>query len=387
MKRIFLYSFFLFMIICHTPLGCAISFMYPVGFIKHNNDPYKLFVVYQGPNNRISLWIWDPQTARAYKGLPSYMTPAAFQMLPSYKGFSFIDKGSIKVKMFGKKSVKSLFFEEPVYGFSNLEWIDEDTCYVSAKNREGRYCIYRLHVATGKVDGAVASSLSDALYPQEQNGCLFFIERSPLVLRSTKRHAGYRHSVCQALEKDMHAPVSMDEKKVIADFGHRPIVFLHMISPVAGFVLEHQPSVQEGDECIECLYHYLYKQGNLWHSKQLFCFNLPVSLLLDTQERLYESLLPLLPHHHDNALYYVDLTGPTFSNLNIFKYDMLTGIKQQLTYASSPHEHYFAPLVVDNTLFYGSSLPAIDEKNDIEFDVEWEFPTLCYLKNLPLDLT
>lgn len=343
------------------------SFVYPIASF---NDK-KLFVMYQKSDMQVELWIWDLQELQALKGLPNHITPAGVKLLPCGKGFSFVDQGRIRIKYFGKRSPKSIEVSEPIYDIALIEWINDDTCYLSAR-QHNHYGIYHLYTS-GTVVPLLWDCTVDNMYPQKQNDMLFYIERSRAV-DTIRRNGSYQYRIMQTTYPTVpqeesfdfentvigtteHENVMIGKKSVVIDNHKNPLIFLRMMSEHEGYVIEHQATINEHDTCIECVYHHLFYKDNQWQMAPLICFSLPIKLLFKPKTRLYESILPLLPYHVGSTIYYVDCShAKNVLNLNIFSYDTKTKKQTQLTHATEKNAHYFGPFRLGNTIFYGGSL-------------------------------
>ena len=91
--------------VCNQTL--AYEYLYPVAGVKKNNERY-LYLLYQKDAIHVELFLWHEKTKIISKVLPSLCMPAGIRMLPDQKGFSFIDNGRIKLKLFNKRSPKAI---------------------------------------------------------------------------------------------------------------------------------------------------------------------------------------------------------------------------------------------------------------------------------------
>jgi len=357
----FLFSLFLLLLISSS-IQLA-EYVYPVAALDQDN----LILIQQKATNNILLWFWNKETKQVEQGLWSRFNPAGFRLLPDKSGFSFIDNGLLKVKFFHKRSPKTIALDEPLYDINLIQWIDNDHCYVSAK-KNGHFGIFQLSMK-GDVDCIVANSFADCLYPQKIDDTLFYIERisnnyrvmsisCPELVCCNSDDSAIIHDFDVQVQKIMDKHTRKEKKKsvrnkqLIFDFKRQPIDFLYMISSTQGFVLEYDAYVDTKDDTILFSYLHLAKKNNTWHYEQLFSFAIPANLLLsDSPTRLYESILPLLPRHIDNAIYFADTRHQ--QNLNIFRYDLRLGITKQETFTKSKNQHRFAPWIIDDKLFFG----------------------------------
>src|SRR5579871_4380579 len=118
----------------------AIEYMYPVACL---NDETILYIHQLNPTC-IQLYSWNPVTDIHEPLLWSLYNPANVQLLPNNTGFSFIDNGRLRIKLFEKRSPKTIDFDDPIFNINGLQWIDEHSCCCSAQY--GSYfSIFQLH--------------------------------------------------------------------------------------------------------------------------------------------------------------------------------------------------------------------------------------------------
>ncbi len=359
-KKFSVFLFFIFII----PFSMqSIEYVYPVAALNQDN----LLLIEQKAADNITLWFWDRGTNQLKPALWSRFNPAGLRLLPDKSGFSFIDNGLVKVKFFHKRSPKTIALDEPLYDISMVQWIDNHRCYVSAK-KNNRFGIFQLTMK-GDVDCIVENPFADCLYPQKIDNLLFYIERinNNYRLMSVSYPEMSLHNsdnfnaiddfdtqVQEIIDKQVRKEKKREvtNKQLIFDFKRQPIAFLHMISSSEGFVLEYDAYVDTKDDIILFSYLHLTKTDNSWYYDQLFSFAIPsVLLLADSPTRLYESILPLLPRHINNTIYFADARHQ--KNLNIFRYDLGLGTTKQKTFTKSNNRHRFAPFVVNGKLFVG----------------------------------
>ncbi len=307
-------------------------------------------------------------------------------VLPDESGFSFIDQGRVRVKLFHKRSPKSIELYEPLYNINTIEWIDNDRFYLSAK--EGNNSKIFQVTMSGSIDCIVSSDGADCMYPQKMQDVLFFVQRMPIKSVSIEKpFERFRYQImCMSYPKIEHKKMDLDDPAVfdaivqkllndkenkqkvvgvspnmeILNFENTPIAFLQMVSHQEGYVLEHPPFIESKNKSISFAYYRITKKKYHWQSEQLFSFEIPAVLLLsDSPNRLYESILPLLPKKIGDYIYFVDCSNTIVSqhlNLNVFCYDLTTQVIKQNTFATKQHEHYFVPHKIGHSLFYGGTV-------------------------------
>jgi len=342
-----------------------IEYVYPVASMDQDNI---LLLIQQNAADNITLWFWDVQSKQLRSGLCSRFNPAGLCMLPDKSGFSFVDNGLVKIKFFHKRSPKTIALDEPLYNINLIQWIDSHCCYVSAK-KHNHYSIFQL-TTEGDVCCLVYNPSGDCLYPQKIDNVLFYIERIknnyrmmcipyPKILLhdidNFNSVSDFDIQVQKILDKQIKKETmeEVNNQQLIFDFKKQPIAFLHMISLTEGFLLEYDAYIDTKDDTILFSYLHLTKNGNTWQHNQLFSFGIPAALLLaDSPARLYESILPLLPRHINNAIYFVNVYK---CNLNIFRYDLDSGIVEQKTFVKIKNQHCFTPFVVKDELCFGGT--------------------------------
>ncbi|MFC1842990.1 hypothetical protein ACFLYU_05025 [Candidatus Dependentiae bacterium] len=397
---------FLFIFSC---LSYAHEFLYPVASIEHNGK-IAVYVLYQKSVTHIELWLWDPESKKASKGLLSSYVPAGLKVLPAHDGFSFIDEGRIRIKTFNRRSPKSIDIYEPIYDINEVHWIDDANFYVSAK-QDGRFAVFHVH-SSGLIKGILQDKVYDFMYPQKVGNTLFYIERKIKEGEYKKEHISYKiaqanyppledylENVICSINQDnkddfekkaktisAYTQKTIDMESVyIVDFKASPIAFLTMISEDEGFFLEHPENIDRHDETItfNC-YHiknqnYIKKQSNTnpnsspknitkkntsnylsdWSCKEIFSFSIPSYLILDLLNFcLYESILPLLPRYYNKGIYYADCSPKRAQNLNLFCYNFDTGVSKQKSFAK-PQQLMFSPVFTKNGIFYGGKIENI----------------------------
>jgi len=141
---------------------------------------------------------------------------------------------------------------------------------------------------------------------------------------------------------------------MIIDFGMTPIAFLHMKSEREGFVVEYTQEITFSSTGILFAYHQIIKKGGLWHKKILFSFTIPSTLLCkDSQNRLYESLLPLMPRIINQTIYFVDSMHDYNGVLKLYSYDLNTAKIKEYDFVHKHINNVFVPMVCDGKLIHG----------------------------------
>ena len=336
------YCFFYFLFFYIHPIP-AVEYVYPVASLG-NGKP--IVYIHQHSPDSIELREWNPTTNNSEQMLWSVFNPAGLQLLPDNSGFSFIDNGRLRVKLFQKRSPKAIDFDEPFFGINGLQWIDNHTCYCSAQYNNN-FALFELH-DDGTLQCLRAETGKHCMYPQKVGDQLFYIERC-----ATKSAIGdihYQIVSSSYQNNDLHC----SQAELIVDFYNSPIIFLTMLSDTQGFVVEHAQSIDSENLIMPFAYHQIIKEGGVWHKKRLFSFSVPTCLLLDSEQRLYESLLPLLPRVIKNKVYFVDCSQNKNCILEPYFYELLTKKTNKIA-VPTKKGHYFVPLQCGNRLYCGGT--------------------------------
>ncbi len=381
MKKL-LYFFILFLL--QQTQVFTDEYLYPVDFVGT-----RCCVMYQKDSSRLELWFWDPSTFLATKGLLSAYTPAGVCILPHKQAFSFIDNDRIRIKFFDKRSPKTLDFYGP-YDLSTLQWLDDENFYFSACERN------HFNLFHGTIDGDLYRLTNNKeynyLYPQKIDSELFFIEEKkensyalcqtlyPKELLTKTIHEHEKESLESSLKAILENSYTSMEKiyieraainRLFVVSNDRVIAFLKMENRLNGYFIEHPALVNRTDETIEFSYKKFSYVNDEWVIKTLFSFTLPLYLFITkstSRERLYESILPLLPVHSCTDIvyniYYSDFNFKTGA-INIFCYSQLTGESIQKTFGICSEDLYFAPIVHDGVVFYGGRLHNSDKNQEL----------------------
>jgi len=313
------------------------EYMYPVASL--NNGSLVLYIHQFSPEN-IQLFEWNTITNHTEQILWSLFNPAGLQLLPDNAGFSFIDNGRLRIKLFQKRSPKTIDFDEPIFNINTVQWIDEHTCYCSAQHNN-YFSLFQLR-DDGTMHCLILGDNKDCMYPQKVDTQLFYIERC-------KENNLYR--VIQTNYPNNGNEASLTT--LIVDFEDTPIAFLHMCSQVEGFVLEYSKNIDSDCKTSLFFYHHLIKTSNNWEKKLLFSFEIPTYLFLqNSEQRLFESILPLLPRVIDNKIYFVDASETDTNNLELYYYDLLT-MQNNKIIIPNKQGHCFVPMACGDKLCYG----------------------------------
>lgn len=353
---------------CFISLG-HYEYIYPVASLVQNDEKY-LYLIHQLSSNHIELLLWNPRSKETQKVLLSRFIPAGLQMIPGEQGFSFIDHDTLRVKMHHKRSPQLIDFEEPLYNLTLISWINESTCYFSARNNS-MFGIYQASLQ-GHYDCIIASDDYDCLYPQKVNDLLFYIERDkefshkivciPYEDLSYHNHldpARYLHY--QRKTEFIKREYTTIPRLTLLNLEKRSIAFLQMINESEGFFIEHPSTIEKTDSTITFFYHYVYRTNSIWNDKILFNFSIPTHYLVyKDSSRLYESMLPLLPRYVPKyGFLYVDAgSSNDKTSLGIYMYDIKT---ERVVCLNAQENHSLFGILIDDTLMYYGGIVAHED--------------------------
>lgn len=388
----------LFLLAFYSSYASA-EYVYPVAAASAE----QVYVLYQKSVDHVELWLWNSITKKASKALLSTFSPAGLQLLPDGSGFSFIDNDRIRVKMQGRRQPRAVGFYEPIYDISLIQWIDHEAFYFSAKEKD-KYNIFHGTIY-GTCHRIISIKHGDCMYPQLRGSDLYFIERDdnndyaivsipyPTIPREEcvpcTDPAQFEERVKAIMQErgevSIRSYADLSKRSLVADFGKHPIAFLRMYTDTFGIVIEYPAFVNRADTFIPFTCHAIERMHDEWQTSELFSFNIPAQLLMTgSSQRLYESVLPLLPRFDEKkSLFFVN-TNKFKPGLNVceFRLDIRSFLK------SFDHEEnegmFFSPLCSKFGNWYGGTLTMTDGMLadqvcmyfDADGDVCFNLPTL-----------
>jgi len=358
----------------HVGVIAHSEYLYPVGTVIFENTERIAVLYQQGPH--LELWLWDPLTKIAFKGLSQHI-PAGLTILPSHTQFSFIDHERIRIKALSKKSPRSLDMY-PLYDFGLLYWIDDENCYCSARERH-HYNLF--HITTdSNLYRLTRSNESDYTYPQKINLDLFYIKRNEQGIYTIEKtsYPTSEISNCQAKIHNLQEEITLEKIELVNEenprsclVGNTPeilfscnehdkaLTFFKMKNEKEGFFLKHidHPFIERFEKSMnfEC-WHLTKEEADRWAAHKLFDFSIPLHFLYG-QHRLYESILRLLPLYTDENIFYV--SANTQGYLNVYRYSTLNASITLLTEASqkkTEEKYLFTPCFYKGIGFCGGMI-------------------------------
>ncbi len=333
----------------------AKEFLYPVGYYPERDT---VFVIYQKTSTHLELWEWDLRTEYAHQLLLSRYSPAGFTFLPDYSGFSFIDNGMLKVKQLLKRSPRTIEYDAPIYNVEQVNWIDSKICYTSGKYQD-YFGIFQIDW-DGLVQPILFQEGVDYQYPQKIDQFLFFIERTEdgcYRIACTNYFANYQEEEFSSrIDSYLKSKPFIRE---ILHFDKKPLAFLRMVSAYEGFVLSHSKVVSKNDPSVSFDYYHFTQDNGLWNLSLLFSFTVPTQFLVMGYDRLYESMLPLLPNVCQRGIYYVDSSATSFLALYFFEF-----VTEKKRLVARANQHLFGVRSCQKGVVYGGEIKGLVEMTE-----------------------
>jgi hypothetical protein len=358
------------------------EYLYPVAWSPLQNAFY---VIYQKSPETVELWLWDPASGNASLALLTRFTPASFTMLPNNAAFSFIDHGVIKIQSLIKRSPSRVELDRPLYDITQIHWLDDTAFYLSAKERT-RYGIYQVN-REGKVDPIIINQESDCLYPSKVDEKLFYIERLHNDGIQKERIMLIEYKVntipVEGIKEYALQERCCSQPMVLLDLDV-PAAFLYMESAENGYFISYPSQVKKTDRKISCYYYQFQKEKTgKWTYFKLFSFDVPSDMLLTGEKRLYESILPLLPRHIGNSIYYVTI-GTEYNQLEVHCYNSVLRQKDCIMHSCVAGQHLFVPVAANNDGLYVGGYLVSDVYTPIS--INKRIPLNMYIGNLGIQI-
>lgn len=353
------------------------EFIYPVAQIDDKN----VFVVHQKSVDDLSIFSWNIESKIATKELSSMFVPSHIKILPSNTGFSFIDRGRIRIKMFQKRAPKTIEISEPIDSIAAMHWISDNQFYMVGKYRQ-RYKAFLCELLDHSYQIYYLTNFDsiDYIYPSKVEDSLFCLSKN------NKQDYFLTEQLWNPTKYATHRP---DQPQDIILSSKEPLCFLHMKNKQEGYFLRCNPNSQELLSFTCCS---IIKKNSTWTETKLFTFNLPMKYLMgDSDQRVYESIYPFLPNYaHEHYIYFVDY-NETLKSSSIYSYDTLTNLAVEVNELNSifskttrslvtSSKGSFAPIVLKNLLCHGLILSS--QKN-IRLILNTDQETGVFNLNLP----
>lgn len=326
----------------------AEEFIYPVAQIDDKN----IFIVHQRSLDDMRLFLWNMDSKVATKELSSMFLPSHIKLLPSKTGFSFIDRGRIRIKMFQKRTPKAIDIFEPIDSIISMHWINDTQFYGVGKYlRHYKVFLYDISKSENQLYQVTDFDSTDYLYPFKVDDLFFCIIKDTKQLYYVTEQSWYP-TLYEEFRESNPATIIMESSE--------PLCFLHMNSAREGYFLQcniHDTSNEHflNFSCYNCI-----KQEDNWAIHQLFSFKLPMDYIVgESEQRAYESIYPFLPNYQDSdRIYFVDYNDQ-MQNCMIYTYYKSSGLIAPTVQTKSIIENigFLSPCVLPDAFCYGLILP------------------------------
>ena len=324
----------------------AFNYCYPIVAV----DNQGFLATYQKNLGDLELWRIFPENGKCEKCLDWRFAPSGLKVLPDQSGFSFIDTGQLRIKKFIMRSPKIVEFGLPLHGIGDLNWIDQDNCFFSAKQHQ-HFAIYKGSITNSqKLTSCKESAVFDYLMPNLVDQSLFYIERQ------------ISNRSCRIERFNIIRPNQSVE--LILDCNYQQVIHLQMFDSNSGFYIEHMPYLKDQVQMIGFIGHLFCNSENQWREAGQFKFQIPKQFLLG-EARAQESIGIFWPVVKKTALYFINFKqnqgGEYIGSLNC--YDLATG--KIIPILESDSKVWPCGLLIwQNRLYYGKILEeGLNQKN------------------------
>lgn len=299
------------------------EYFYPIANIKGDF----FLAMYQKSTVDLEVWICDAKQNTGYKELSAFFFPSCVQLLPDQSGFSFIDRGKIRIKYFDKRAVHTMPIPETIFRVVYMHWIDKNSFYMTAQETEffkTYFCL--LQESDIKVTCLQAEYSAHFFYPTIINNVLFCMQKTAndvfLIVKKSllDTEKSSFDVLCSSTLPICDLQVNHDGTKcyfvslITKDPNHELLTF----------------------ECflLECCTNQV---------KKLFDFCLPRDIITGFQpDRLFESFTPFAPYQTKNGIYFSHAKSYCSLCFYDFKTDQTSEIFVQ--HNQKNQMHFFAPL-------------------------------------------
>ena len=318
------------------------QFVYPLFEV----EPDSIMLTYQKSLDDVELWLCRKDSGVATKELSSMFTPSQVQMLPDGSGFSFIDRGRIRIKPFARRAPRVVDILDPISMVLSMKWIDEES-FVFVGKCFNRYGVFLCNLRKNGVVETMVLALSDKehyLYPSIVNGQLFCVAQGDLDVYHIVQIPWEPKSFEEFEPKEF-------EPLLLATFSD-PTCFLSMKSDSEGFFAQYSHGVH--DEYLIFRYFSISIVKGGCEIQELFDFRLPLPFLIGSSEqRIYDSIYPFLPRFNkfDETIVFVDF-DPEIKLSSLYKYCL----KSRSTVKISHTKGLFAPLPSEDKALYAGRM-------------------------------
>ena len=284
--------------------GCV----YPIATSTTTSGDEQLFVIYQESHGPQKLLLWNPINKETCELLSSDYCPTVITPLCDGVGFSFVDRGRLRIKRDPIGPIRALDFVDAVYDIRTVAWLDSHHGYIGAKkrNRDGIFQIS----THGALIPLAYSRVADYHFPQKRDDSLFYVERSEDEQRYSYEvvQASYPYTSSSYHQGNSNRSSSSKKVITIAYFGSRALIYLHMISTTQGYVVEQHQQETEGNRIrFSCYFIERIEEEQPWKIRFLTCFYLPRILFDRKHNVMPDLLLAHMPKIVGNRVYYFNV--------------------------------------------------------------------------------
>jgi hypothetical protein len=317
-----------------THLLNSFEYFYPVGNLDHEN----FLVLHQKSIEDLELWMVNATLGICTKELSAFFLPSHVKLLPDKTGFSFIDRGSIRIKKFNKRAVQTLALEPATTSIISMDWIDQNQFYCTAQvGAKFALLVGSIQEGQAKLLPIAQAQTCDFLYP---------IPISHGWLCITK-NSNNLYGICK-IKTDGHEP------EIIISSQESPLCFLHAGTDEKFYVLELINVQAHNQNCLLLCCCMFSSQNSSWEKTKLFEFRLAKKLLMGTDDqRVFESIYPFLPRYFDDYIFFMDMQNDQdFCQIKSFN----TQTKTIKTLSEQQNQHIFSPVLIEHILYCGFSV-------------------------------
>lgn len=348
MKNFFNHFFISFFIISIFQRSLfAFGYIYPIEALR--NDPAHIFLMQKTDADQILLWRWNANTKEAALELNSFFAPMLVRMLPKGDGFSFVQDGLPRIKLFSRRSPRTIELSESFSSIDSIEWIDEKTFYFCAMRdqKDSFHGIYESDIS-GQIRCLIADEKDNFFSPFKVDDNLFFIhQEGGSQNQYTIRVIGYSGA---------NAKLDLQNSNVVANVESQAAGFLSMSTKKSGFFVTHAMHFELSNEIISCGCCFVSQnESGQWHYEKIFDFHIPIFMLMQAKGQTFNQLIsPFIPRFvGNNSICCIDHNK---SSSSIILFDMKTKKLTKIGITRSLDNFFIGPLYVGNRVFVGSIL-------------------------------
>lgn len=308
------------------------EYIYPkIGVSSHDSNALNLYVMCQKNRNEFSLLVWNINTNQLFNALPFYFSPLDVVLLPYEHGISFIDQGRIRIKNFGRRSVKAIDIDFPLKNPIKHVWLSPQRILICAEycNTYGLFIVdsygslmcsthdNNLHYILPCFN-ATANKVCYVSYGE--NGYLFH-----------ESDLAFNNNCSYALSKD-------------------PIYVVPLCN---GYLIISIDSCTQ--EYMTCIGTFIMQEGRALQGRNLFTFKIKKEFIdPETMHCYVEHYLPFMPSiDEDRELVYYTNYDPGLDKTSIITHHIPTNTIYSTHSPSETGSHYYAPICANGKLFYG----------------------------------